>query len=367
MNARDNQPKIFDAIKPYIIQVDASSAAFALTVSDPSMKIELANLDYLRACAVLFVVFDHIMKLAFHIYSLGFVSMDWLGRLGVLFFFVHTSCVLMMSLERQSLDQQPGGSFFGRFYLRRIFRIYPLSTVAIGVAMVTGIASLSRGAWAANFALVQNLTGSPNAFEALWSLPVEVQMYLVLPFCFLVATRFRSLVAPMSLWALAVGLALAQPHISWRLRMLLYAPCFVPGVLAYVLFRRKLNWLPAILWPPSLFVIAGAFLFRPNWGWSAWLACLTLGLVAPTFRPLPPSFLTVAVAYIAKYSYGIYLSHTLLLVWMKPTVRTLPLFFIALAAASVLSFHLVEQPLIRAGQRLTRKRAVPLEMEPAAP
>ena len=326
------------------------------------MKKELTNLDFLRACAVLFVVFDHTVKYTFGVEHLGFVSMHYLGRLGVLFFFVHTSCVLMMSLERQN-----GEGLFGRFYVRRAFRIYPLSIIAVAAALVGPRApSLSPDVWVANFALVQNFTGNENAFGALWSLPIEVQMYLLLPFCFLLATRFRSIVPLFSLWAVATGLAL-EPHINWHLGPLLYAPCFVPGVIAYVLFKRRVSRVPAILWPVAIAFITLAFLYRPSLGWQACVTCLALGTLAPFFHQLRHSIVTSAAAQIAKYSYGIYLSHNLLLIWMRPTARTLPLFLLVLAAVSILSFHTVEQPLIRLGQQFTKKQAVALKAEPVLP
>ena len=76
-----------------------------MSSSGPRMQIDAdsPNLDVLRACAVLVV-------LAFH--TVGFfnrglasnLGLEQLGRLAVLFFFVHTCLVLMLSLERQTAD-----------------------------------------------------------------------------------------------------------------------------------------------------------------------------------------------------------------------------------------------------------------------
>jgi len=57
-----------------------------------------ANLDVLRAIAVLMVFFYHLLEY-------GYFSerrVNRLGQFGVLIFFVHTSLVLMMSMERNS-------------------------------------------------------------------------------------------------------------------------------------------------------------------------------------------------------------------------------------------------------------------------
>jgi len=61
------------------------------------------NLDFLRASAVLLVYF-------FHLFITTSTRLpDYLGQFGVLLFFVHTSLVLMFSLER---IETKGGSFF---------------------------------------------------------------------------------------------------------------------------------------------------------------------------------------------------------------------------------------------------------------
>ena len=86
------------------------------------------NLDLLRAVAVLFVLFSHVLRTAIGHRSPTLYAM---GQLGVMIFFVHTSLVLMQSLERQELS---GPALFKRFYVQRICRIYPLS-----IALVLGV------------------------------------------------------------------------------------------------------------------------------------------------------------------------------------------------------------------------------------
>ena len=59
-----------------------------------------SNLDFLRAVAVLIVVVAHVTYF-FGILRLGSLDLLPIGFWGVLIFFVHTSLVLMLSLERQ--------------------------------------------------------------------------------------------------------------------------------------------------------------------------------------------------------------------------------------------------------------------------
>jgi peptidoglycan/LPS O-acetylase OafA/YrhL len=80
----------------------------------------LRNLDVLRAMAVLSVLFAHSTEvMTFGSDALRDTLDVRIGRFGVLLFFIHTALVLMMSLQRNSSTS--------RFYIQRVFRIYPLS------------------------------------------------------------------------------------------------------------------------------------------------------------------------------------------------------------------------------------------------
>src|SRR5215831_18890133 len=100
-----------------------------------SFSSDSSNLDIIRAVAVLSVFFAHLRDMV----RGGHVLLGWhFAQMGVLIFFVHTSMVLMLSLERTKLE---GKALFGSFYLRRFFRLYPLSIFSVTFAMML---SLSR-------------------------------------------------------------------------------------------------------------------------------------------------------------------------------------------------------------------------------
>src|SRR2546427_8198907 len=88
---------------------------------------ENANLDVLRAIAIFAVLVTHLLQVVFPPFY-GLSLLRGLGRFGVLIFFVHTSLVLMMSMERSNLF---GKALFAEFYIRRAFRIYPLSIATV--------------------------------------------------------------------------------------------------------------------------------------------------------------------------------------------------------------------------------------------
>lgn len=314
------------------------------------------NLDFLRACAVMFVLVDHTLGCLGYRTLLG-ADRNWLGRTGVLFFFVHTCCVLMMSLERHK-----GEGFFTSFYLRRIFRIYPLSIIAVLLAMIPPYApALGVIGWLSNLALVQNLTFCGGAFGTIWSLPLEVQMYFFLPFVFLLARRSRTIWGLLALFAASVPVALWQPYHVARASVLAFFPCFLPGVLAYWLFRHVRPMLPSWGVPVTIAGVTVAMMAHPGWTYPAWTACLLLGLSIPLFRQISNPAVNRTAFEIAKYSYGIYISHSLLIVWMPPTWRSLPVYLVAVAGASVLSYHFIEHPMVRLGQRLTSGRKPTVE------
>jgi peptidoglycan/LPS O-acetylase OafA/YrhL len=307
------------------------------------------NLDLLRACAVLFVLADHTLW-ALGIRTIWSTDMQWLGRLGVLFFFVHTCCVLMSSLERHK-----GDGLVRKFFARRILRIYPLSIVAVLLAMIPPHAPALRASqWLSNLGLVQNLTFAPNAFGTLWTLPLEMQMYLFLPFIFLWLGHSKRFWPLLALFAISIPVAVWEPYHVARASVLAFVPAFLPGVMAYWLFRQRWQRLPGWGVPILIAVITVGFLAHPGWTFTAWAACLSLGLTIPLFKQITNPAVNKVTFQLAKYSYGIYLSHSLLLHWMPPTWQNLPLFLLLVAAASIASYHLVEHPMIGLGQSLTR-------------
>ena len=288
------------------------------------MSGDSANLDCLRSFAVLLVLFDHTAKL------LGFgrilaVDTNWIGRLGVAFFFVHTSLVLMLSLQR---NNQKGWRGLANFYLRRAFRIYPLSVFFILLTCIFGIpqavvlnhsfeaATNTPGLLLSNLTLTQNFTGSAYILGQLWSLPIEIDMYLALPFLYVFATRWPKRFLWVT-WPLAVALALTAGHVAhlWRLNVLQYAPCFIPGVMAYALSSKVRPIANRWLWPAYLLGLAILFLTVASWH-SSWAICLTLGMSVALFREQTNTAVNRITHAIAKYSYGIYLGHTFCL-WMS--------------------------------------------------
>jgi peptidoglycan/LPS O-acetylase OafA/YrhL len=148
---------------------------------------ELANLDFLRAMAVLCVFVGHVYLNALHGEN---STLAWhFAQMGVLSFFVHTSLVLMQSLDRMKVR---GWSMVRTFYVRRWLRIYPLSIVCVTFAFfhLVPFREGTRRLWTlseyvSNLSLTQNLFYRDNMLDVLWTLPLEVQMYVLLPILYI--------------------------------------------------------------------------------------------------------------------------------------------------------------------------------------
>lgn len=328
------------------------------------MKIEYPNLDLLRAVAVILVTAAHLFSFFGVLRAFAF----W-GALGVAIFFVHTSLVLT-----QSLDCQGPGPLYVPFMIRRFFRLYPLAILILAIVVVFHIPQCfsldgAKGlvSWnykfldiVANFLLVQELQNTPfntSIVGPMWSLSLEILMYLVLPLLFFLVDRERyRAVALAGMYLLVATLSVFGQQRFQGIQFFYYAPVFAAGLIAYYLLRAHRFVLPAFCWP--LVVIGVCFLYVLPAGRSIPLLYWGVGVAAviPWFRQITSRPVVLVSKLIARYSYGIYLTHCLCM-WIafekmpgRLPVR-MAVFFVLLAAVSVALYHGVEEPFIRAGKR----------------
>ena len=282
------------------------------------------NLDYLRAFAVLCVLFSHLISVFYRQPSL---RLDGVGRIGVLFFFVHTSLVLLQSLEKQG--RRPG--WVRRFYLRRAFRIYPLPIVCLLLCLILQIPGIPHGIFPPVdwkplliiyflFRICSHrsiIRSWPLVDFALRSADVCFTPRSFLSTCTGIETQRLINLTGLALFALA----LARVNYVWPKNLpelLSFLPCFMCGVIAWQVQTLICPRLPAWTWPIALFSLSGLFVF-----WATprqdmrlqWLLCLALGFLLPLFRQITHPLITYPARQIATYSYGIYLAHDPLLWW----------------------------------------------------
>lgn len=360
-----------------------------MTSRVPTVSLQhSANLDLMRAVAVICVIVHHLaLTVHDHMGLLPLWTLDHfraLGHAGVLMFFVHTSMVLMESLDRLiAKEQRPTATF----YIRRAFRIYPLAIVAILIAVLLHVPAKTWGTpdavtprvVIADLLLIQNLVVKQQVLGPLWSLPYEVQMYVVLPLLHWVAVRKAALQNLLLLYGgfCAVGLTLL--HFIPSINMFAYIPCFLCGVLCYAISRgQPAKRVPGALWLPFLLLAVFCFIAPVPFGeeptdWSGWVLCLVLGCTIPFVRDVRSRPLAVAGQQVAQYSYGVYLFHpvALWLLFVKVPMGGIALksalFLLLTAAIAVAGYHLVELPFINLGKRFraTRPRSIVLQNRPS--
>jgi peptidoglycan/LPS O-acetylase OafA/YrhL len=337
---------------------------------------ENPNLDFLRSFAVLLVFFGHLSF--FHKFlAIGPLNLILMGTLGVMFFFVHTALVLMLSLERQQKEQGDNRLFMS-FMIRRCFRIYPLSIAVVLLILAFHLPLAALTYWHfqgmkpdggdifSNLFLVQNFSGRTSILGPMWSLPFEMDMYVFLPWLYLLLRPNRSVRRIALVWIIAVASNLFYMRYTNNLSFLGFVPCFLAGVLAYQLQRSNYRLrLSAFLWPLVVATLAAFFLvdgLGEHWA-KKWATCLLLGLAVPFFSRISAPWLAVPSHFIAKYSYGIYLTH-FFCIWFAferlgnfSALVKIPVFIALAVGLPVLFYHLLEEPLIRVGKRVAKTYA----------
>ena len=234
------------------------------------------GLDLLRALAIILVVVYHAALFGFKLPG----RIDRFGWIGVDLFFVLSGYLiggqLLAALAR---DQRIK---LGRFFSRRALRIMPAYFVVLAIYFLLPAwreyPEMSQPLW--KFLLsVQNIAlHGGTAFSHAWSLAVEDQFYLALPFLLLFLYRRprAAIIVPCLIVAGGIGL-----------RTFLAAQN--PSVDGGVSFRGFQAWIYYPTWTrldPLVFgvVLAAIERFRPNW-WqrlincAPWLLLPGLGLI----------------------------------------------------------------------------------------
>jgi peptidoglycan/LPS O-acetylase OafA/YrhL len=98
---------------------------------------------------------------------------------------------------------------------------------------------------------------------------------------------------------------------------------------------------------------------------AAWIVCFTLGVAIPQFADMPSRWLRRTSHLIARYSYGIYLTHYFCL-WLAfvqlhsiPRMSQCFVFAATVLLVPVFLYHFLELPLTNAGKQLVEQRLAP--------
>jgi peptidoglycan/LPS O-acetylase OafA/YrhL len=220
----------------------------------------------------------------------------------------------------------------------------------------------------ANLLLVQNVFTHISVLSPLWSLPYEVQMYLVLPALYFVSRKRLGVPYVIGILLFVCCLNVMAPS-SFVASKIGYVPCFLCGVLCYALRNRVRPILPAIIWPVFLLLLISGYCLAgcrsvPQL-WVGWSYCLALALAINLFRDSRAKVVNVVAERIAIYSYGAYLLHvpSLYLVFIALGIKVpaygVVLFVAVTTLCSVMTYHYIESPFMEVGRRLSSRRGRP--------
>ncbi|MCW2583984.1 MAG: acyltransferase [Klenkia sp.] len=349
----------------------------------------ISELDGIRAVAILLVFTAH------PVYPGVWPSLH--GATGVSVFFVLSGFLITTLGLRETA--RSGRFGLGSFYVRRLFRIYPLFFAVLALysalVLVAGMRPEARGAfldelpWMVLFvpehAMFFNDSGVHIPFDGSWSIGIEEKFYLVWPLLGLVllAGRFRSRVVALVLATAVFGAAgfldPSQPG-GWNHALQPYGLIAIGCLVGVLLHERRwydrLSWLgrPQPMIGVGVFVLVLQFgtdlaeLGRPLYvAYGAVLAAALIGAVTHSgsgtgwLRSRPMAFL-------GRISYAFYLTHNFALNAAEAVIpqRSFLLSLLSSAIAMVLAVGLawvlhvtVEKPFIELGRRVvgTRRRA----------
>jgi peptidoglycan/LPS O-acetylase OafA/YrhL len=323
----------------------------------------------------------------------GLPAFKYSGQCGLMLFFFLSSFLLSHSLSSDPhWLGRPQLSLIA-YAINRIFRIFPLLALVIALTYWNRSSFFDRSVsyWEA-LRLSATLGRAPNV---LWTIPVELTFYLYLPIVLALAlpaarSRFgaAALVLAYLVWCAAIAVArrYGVPASPWMtLGFHHYANSFVGGVLFYALLANDRiafpRWAAWVAWiAPLLFISAYPFLYftivrgdfsiggmatpgawQSYYDWVFPVAPFVVGgVVYGLLHPLESLLSRVMrIGFLHKVgvlSFGVYLVHMPMVVWLEP-VNCQWRFFAAIAAtfaAAALLSAWVEKPGIAFGRALGR-------------
>ncbi|HXP88257.1 MAG TPA: acyltransferase [Bryobacteraceae bacterium] len=339
----------------------------------------IPSLDGMRAVSIGLVIVFHIVGMV----PFG-GALSNLGNLGVRVFFV-ISGFLITGLLLQEQDRI-GTIALGRFYARRTLRIFPafyLFLAVIGICAAAGWIALHK------FELLQAALYIMNYFPGLqqsryvkhlWSLSVEEQFYLLWPSVLAFAGRRRGLMIAAAFILIAPVLRLTywffvpQMHEVMDRRFetvgdALATGCVLAGAQTWLASKTRYNQflLSAVFYIVPLLVFLDSVYLSPHprafYGIGVTILNVGIALCIDRWVRYPQGVAAAVLnsaplRAIGVLSYSIYL-------WQQPFLDSegdtpfswLPLNLLAVAACSLGSFFLIEQPFQRLRSRLSPRSA----------
>jgi len=309
---------------------------------------QIAPLTWLRAIAAFLVLVSHSIRAAEVKYfpgdnepSLLILSLFDLGYFGVCLFLALSGSTLTLSAHGRMM----GLSSIPSFYFKRFMRIWPAFAISLTVYLIF-ILIFNRAyagdqrEWVKDFVntyeikdvlryltLTYNVTGPSNLFNmAYWTLPIEFQYYLILPFSLLLMNGLRTtLLTPLvfggTLWAIDHWVTIPFDRTEvFRLAYIFWGGVLMAALSKIFSFKGNSKYgLTLFLFSFSFLALDESNLLPKeihhlglgDWGHYGFTALICVG-IALYFEPHPiPSWARDSLDKLGEISYSIYLYHIL--------------------------------------------------------
>jgi peptidoglycan/LPS O-acetylase OafA/YrhL len=340
------------------------------------------TLDGWRAIAIVGVLLAHGM------------SATWAkrGTIGVKIFFGISGFLICSRLIEEA--RRSGRISLAGFYIRRTFRILPpylAYLAALAVLSALGVIAVARWEFVTCLLFVRNyvphVVSTAHSLDGwytghFWSLAVEEHFYLILPSLLILLGMRR---ARWSVAVIAIAFA-AWRMIEWRLQLYqrvfpapafylrtdmnldgLFWGCWVALLLSDPIWRERfVRWLSPAISGVLLAVFIVSVALSPPFHIPFESFVIPLLLVGTVLHPQtlvgrllesPP------MRWIGRLSYSIYLWQQLFMLDPEArghsgiaVIQSLPWNLACTLACAVVSFYVIERPLIRWGHRLSARR-----------
>ncbi|HRH05984.1 MAG TPA: acyltransferase [Burkholderiaceae bacterium] len=194
-----------------------------IQIQKTEVKNRIFGLDLLRVYAIFSVVYGHGWYLAAHFADKRYLSFKYES---VTIFFTITGFLVgykfLKFLERDSINIVTVRGF----WLKRFIKIYPsyfLLLVLVGVFHFALGGALPAG-YLYLFTFTQNLISPhPSVYPELWSLAIQEWFYVLIPFIFIVYSRYQNRNKPSQLIIIVLSIIVAVT--TWRIaKVLLLSP-----------------------------------------------------------------------------------------------------------------------------------------------
>ncbi|MGM7698601.1 acyltransferase family protein [Microbacterium sp. A84] len=364
------------------MNVAASADSLAIRHGRYLSTSRFVPLDGLRAVAIMLVFLAHLS------YSEVWAKVS--GGAGVTVFFVISGFIITTLLLRE--DDRNGRVSLKAFYIRRVFRIYPLYLTVFAayflMIVVLGIASareqlfLNAAPWYLfGFPEIVQLTNVDGQapFSQAWSIGIEEKFYLVWPLVGFVLLRKRLM--PSLLFLFAFGVMFTLIGFGYPVSKVLqpYVQIIFGVLLAFALHHRaSFVWISRIFgraWVANLLALAtvACLLLRtislghPFYVPYGFLITVTLAAILTAPESGVSRLLSVRpLLFLGMISYSFYLTHGFVLNALEAVLPTrllnwldLPVGFPLAVLVAWVSYRLVEKPSIKRGHALAARVAVP--------